>query len=258
MGLLYAYSCLPPFKFQDRLPISSRSLYQIFSLNLSANQYKQIEALRRIIDIKNLLTKKLYDRFDEKGNFSLQEFKDKFAKEKMKQYMLDFLQECKDDQDLISKYPKLYADFFEEESKESVLVAKVLKFEKEVNVLLFCLQAKKNKISIDDFLGYMDLSDPLIEYAVIQSKGEGPFHFPYEYKNLEALILDSGMDPMKQYDAVNEFKFRFYDELALDTQDLFTKICAYMMQVWINEDKSQLDEASGRELLTKLLENEDE
>lgn len=259
MSLLFAYSSLPPLKFNSGLPLSLRSFYDTLELNLSKAQKDKLISIRRIIDIKNILSFQTGVLFDPKGNFLESGLRLALSNnEYLPEYILNFLEENSDDKELEKNFSKLYAMFFHEEIKKGSMTAEFLTFEKNLNLILFGVYAKKQGINIESYLQYEDLADPLVMHIILQSKNSGGFIFPFEYKDLEEKILSAGADPMKQYIAVSAYRFNYYMELVNNYSGSFKSICAYMMCLWILEEKALLDENKGREVLKELVENENE
>ena len=257
MSLLFAYSSLPPLKFKLGIPLSLRSFYDTLELNLSKSQKEKLISIRRIIDIKNILSFQTGVLFDPKGNFLESGLRLALSNaEYLPEYILDFLEENPEDKELEKNFPKLYATFFYEEIKKGSTIAEFLTFEKNLNLILFGYYAKKRRINIESFLQYEDLTDPLVTYIVLQSKNTGSYIFPFEYKDLEEQIVVAGADPMKQYTAVSAYRFNYYMEIVNNEGGSFKSICAYMMCLWILEEKGLLEESKGREVLKELVENE--
>ena len=259
MGLLYLYSSLTDIKFSSINKISVQDFYKLLDLNCTKDDKDQISSLRRKIDVKNILSIYSGVSFDPKGNFIESGLRVALSNlEYLPDYVFDFLEEHPDDEELKKHFPKLYADFFANEIARGSLCSEFLLFEKHLNLLLFGLNCKKKNIKIESFLQYEDLSDPVVEYVLLQSKNSGPFIFPYEYKDLEKKINDAGVDPMNQYNAIASYKFDYYKAIVDDNKKLLRSICAYMMCLWIIEEKTSLNEKVGREVLKELVESEDE
>jgi hypothetical protein len=256
MSLLFAYSCLPHLNLKLEPPISLRAFYEILDANLSKVDREKLNCIRRIVDIKNILSFQTGLPFDVKGNFS--EANLRFALtnlEYLPDYIFDFLSENKTLAELEKNFPKLYALFFSKEIAKGGVGAEFLTFERDLNLILFGFYAKKNRINLEPFLEWEDHTNPLVEHLILQSKNSGAYIFPFEYKNLEEKILGAEADPMKQYKVINAYRFHHYMEIFETDPFSFRSICAYMMCVWILKDRSLLQEKKGREVLKEIVEN---
>jgi len=256
MGVLFASASLPDLTFNSKPPVSVRSFYELLKLNLTKSQRSSLKSIRRIIDIKNILSFQTGIAFDFKGNFLETGLRLALSNcEFLPDYIFDYLDQHPEEEDLIKDFPKLYAEFFEKEIAKGGITSEFLKFEKDLNLLLFGFNAKKHNLEVESYLQYEDLTDPIVSQVVLQLKGSGPFIFPFEYKVLEEKVLASGADPMKQYLAISSYRFNFYKEIVDNSNGSFKSICAYMMCLWILQDKALLDENKGREILTELVES---
>jgi hypothetical protein len=257
MSLLFAYSSLPPLKFKLGICLSLEAFYEILDANLSKDQKEKLFSIRRIIDIKNILSLQNGVAFDGKGNFIESALRFALANaEYLPIYVINFLAENTTADQMEKNFPKLYATFFYEEIKKGGIVGEFLTFERDLNLLLFGYYGRKNRVNIEPFLEWEDDTNPLVRHLIVQSKSSGSYIFPFEYKDLEEKILATGADPMKQYRVINEYRFNHYTQI-FDTDPLsFRAISAYMMCLWILEDRVCLDEKKGREVLKELVERE--
>jgi hypothetical protein len=257
MSLLYAYAALPPLEFNQIPPISLSRFYDILDLNLDEKDKASLVSLRSLIDMKNILSFQTGVPFNAKGNFLEAGLALALSNaEYLPEYILNFLEENPEEKDLIKNFPQLYATFFREEIGRGGASAEFLTFEKNLNLVLLGYIGKKQGVNVESYLKYEDLSDPLVMHVILQSKNIGPFLFPYEYTDLGESIESTGADPMKQYTAVNLYKFKFYREIIDNDSGSFKSICAYMMCLWVLEEKTLLDEKKGRKILTELVESE--
>ncbi|MCH9621573.1 MAG: hypothetical protein S4CHLAM20_09970 [Chlamydiia bacterium] len=257
MSVIYTSASLPILSFNSAPPISLKSFYDLLQLNLGKSAKEKIKSIRRVIDVKNILSFQTGIGFDVKGNFLESGLRLALSNcEYLPDYIFEFLDQYVDEVEMIKNFPRLYAMFFEEEIAKGGIIAEFLTFEKNVNLLLFGFNAKKHSFDVESYLQYEDLTDPIVTQVALQCKNSGPFIFPFEYKLLEEKILDSGADPMKQYLAVASYRFNFYKEIVDNSSGSFRSICAYMMCLWILDEKSSLDEIKGRKILTELVESD--
>ncbi|MCH9617329.1 MAG: hypothetical protein SP4CHLAM5_07460 [Chlamydiia bacterium] len=257
MSLLYAYSALPPLNFNQIPPISLNRFYDILDLNLGKKEKANLVSLRSLIDVKNILSFQTGVGFNAKGNFLEAGLALALSNaEYLPEYILNFLEENPDEKDLIKNFPQLYATFFREEIAHGGISAEFLTFEKNLNLILLGYIGKKQGVDVESYLKYEDLGDPLISQIILQSKNTGPYLFPYEYADLGESIEATGADPMKQYIAIHLYRFKHYKEIIDNQGGSFRSICAYMMCLWILEEKAFLDEKKGRKILTELVESE--
>jgi hypothetical protein len=257
MGVLFAAASLPPLSFNQTPPISVKSFYEMLELNLSSKHRNTIDSLRRIIDVKNILSFQTGVLFDKKGNFLESGLRLALTNsEYFPDYMLNFLEKYPEESDLLQNFPKLYAMFFFEEIAKGGMAAEFLTFEKNLNLVLFGYNGKRRGVDVLSYLVNEDASDPLVTYIAMQAKNTSGFIFPYKYKPLEKSILDAGADPMKQYFSITKYRFSYYQHILNCNNVSFKGICAYMMCLWILDELSSFCEEKGREVLKELVESE--
>ena len=259
MSLLFAYSSLPPLDFSGSSTLSIKTFYELVEATLTEKGKEALSSLKRIIDIKNIFSLQTGVLFDPKGNLLEQQLRLSIAElEHLPPYILDFLEENKEPKALLENIPKLYTLFYKEEISKGGVIKKFLTFERDIQLLLFGCAGKQLGIDLEKFLNYEDLTDPIVSHLFLQKKSSSPFIFPYEYKALEEKLLKSGANPMKQYLSVATYRFDFYKGLFEENMCTFEGICAYMMCLWILEEKKMLDEKQGRKVLIELVEGENE
>ncbi len=257
MGVLFAAASLPPLSFSQPLPITLRSFYELLELNLSSKQRDALDSLRRIIDVKNILSFQTGVVFDKRGNFLESGLRLALTNsEYLPDYILNFLEKYPEEVDLIKNFQKLYATFFSEEIAKGGMTAEFLTFERNLNLVLFGYNGKKRGVDVLSYLVHEDPSNPLVTYIAMQSKNTSGFIFPYKYKALEKSILDAGADPMKQYLSITKYRFSYYQHILNCNNVSFKGICAYMMCLWILDERTSFCEEKGREVLKELVESE--
>ncbi len=197
--------------------------------------------------------------FDPKGNFLEAGLRLALNNgEYLPSYILEFLEEHPQSEELVEHFPQLYSTFFQEEIAKGGIPGEFLAFEHDLNLVLVGYLAKKQGIHLESYLQYEDMADPLVSHVILQSKNTGLFIFPYEYQMLGESIEETGADPMKQYIAISRYRFHYYGEIVDNEGGSFKSICAYMICLWILQERAVLNEKKGREMLTELVESDDE
>ncbi len=259
MSLLFAYSSLPPPDFHSPSPITLEKFYELLDLSLTESMMKKLASLRQLIDIKNIFSFETGVMFDPKGNFQESGLRQCLLNnEDLPNYILDFLEQHSGKEDLVKHFPQLYTMFFREEITRGGVAGEFLTFERNLILILFGFTGKRLGIDIEKYLQYEDLTDPLVTYVLLQKKSTGPFIFPYEYKDLEDRINQTGADPMKQYISIAAYRFNHYKAIFEDNACSFKAICAYMMCLWVLDEKAAMDEKLGRKVLIEIVESENE
>lgn len=256
MGILFAFSSLPALKYGEKPGVSFKEFYGILDLNLGTKDKERLVSFRRMIDVKNILSFQTGVKFDGKGNFLEAGLRLALTNsEYLPEYILDFVEDRSDEESLVRDFPQLYAVFFEREISKGGILAEFLSFERDLNLLLMAYNAKRTGIDIESFLQYEDPDSPLVALVAMQAKSSGSFIFPYEYAILEDRLQQAGSDPMKQYEAVSSFRYNFYNSFVEESSGSFRALCAYMMNLWMLEERASLDDKIGREILTELVES---
>lgn len=259
MSLLFAYSSLPPPDFHSSTSITLEKFYELLDLSLTDGMKAKLASIRRLIDVKNILSFQTGVMFDSKGNFHESNLRlSLLNNEDLPEYILDFLEEHKENSDVVKHFPELYSMFFKEEIAKGGVAGEFLTFEKNLILILFGFTGKRLALDIEKYLQYEDLTNPLVIHLLLQKKNSGPFIFPYEYKDLEDRINQTGADPMKQYLSIAIYRFNYYKAIFEEDPCSFRSVCAYMMCLWLLDEKEELNEKLGRKVLIEIVESENE
>lgn len=251
MSVYFAYSSLPPLDFTSKPDISTEGLLDLFTLNLSERQMNKVRTFQLWIDLHNI-----YESFDARGAYSKSTLKDLLKhEERLPDYVFEFLALYEDDEERERNFAWLIAAYFQKErQRNNGFVRKFLKFENEWRIVMTAYRSKKTRKNLGRELQFENSDDPIVAMALMQKDTHSAFVFPYEYKDLERIIVEAGPDPSKQLEAMTLYRFNFYQEHIVKHPFTLEALIAYMMALWILEDYYALKQDKGELLLANIVE----
>jgi Protein of unknown function (DUF2764) len=256
MSKYYIYGALPPLEFGVKPEISSRELGELFLLNLSSTEAKNVQVLKLWIDISNIYSLLNKGAFDVRGNYSKSTIKSLIANsEELPSYVLDFFQEYESEEDRKKYFPRLMARYFSEEKGVNCnSTREFLDFEHDMRVLFAGFRAKNGEADLAFELQFEDMSDPIVLFVLMQAGKGGGFQFPAEYEVLEKILDDAKGSPSKIYESLAAYRFQFYIKYYTNFLFSLDGILAYMCALWILEDFFALKQEIGESFLSKIVE----
>lgn len=256
MSRFFVYGILPPLEFGSRPEISSRSLSELFELNLNTQALKKVHILKLWIDISNIYGFLQNSIFDPRGNYSKSTIKALIAnQDELPSYVIEFFQAHEKEEERKKYFPKLIALYFQEEKKSATgCLADFLTFEHDIRILFAGFRAKKAGIDLAKELQYEDMDDPIVSTVLMQKDKAGDFLFPIEYEELESALKIAGSNPSKQYEEIARFRFKFYIKYFSNYSFSLEGILAYMIALWILEDFFALKREEGEKFLSNIVE----
>ena len=258
MSLFYIYSSLPQLDFYSKPDISSYSMMEILELNLNSYGFKKIKVLKLWIDLNNIHRILIDDGFDIRGNHSKNTLKSFLTHEyELPEYVFEFLSRFDSEEKRLRNFSFLLARYFSEERKKSRgFLKEIIEFEHSWRILMAGYRVKLKRGNLAKELQYEDIDNPVVAMTLAQKDGLGSFVFPFEYKDLEKRIHDAGPDPLKQYEAIAQYRFEFYENYYLEHPFTLKAICGYLMALWTLEDYYSLKQDRGEEILENIVEKE--
>ncbi len=258
MGCYFVISSLPSLEFGSKPDISSEELFVLLDLNLDRKAQEMVKTMRLWIDLSNIQRLFYRKKFDPRGSLASEALENLLQEEVgLPEYVFQFFAEFETDALRRKNFPKLIANYFEEEEKKwHGAMRKFIRFEHEWRVLLTAYRSKRMGRDMQKELRFEDEGNPIVRMALLQSEGPGRFIFPYEYQDLEKELQSAGPNPLKQNEIIARYRYNFYTEYTHENPFATTSVVAYMMRLWILEEYFALRQEMGEEILNNLMERE--
>lgn len=258
MHTFFITGYLPPLEFNVKPSINLKELTELLEMNLPRSSLEKLKVLKLWIDLSNLEKMILGGSLDTRGNYTKEALVSFLqSEEELPEYVFTFFSAFESLEERKRFFPKLLTTYFrEEEKKAKGFLKKFLKFEHEYHIIMMGIRAKRFKKDAEKELIFEDHDNPFVRYVLQQRGSPGKFIFPFEYLDLEKLIEGAGPNPTKQYLALGQYRFDYYDQGLEGKPFSLETILAYFMKLWILEDLFTLNQEKGETLLENLVENQ--
>ena len=221
-------------------------------MNLTKDDLKHVQTLRRMVDLYNIRAHYLKEPIDHHGNLTEKELDEALLVEDfLPEYVFEFLGRFEEVKDKVRNFSGLLARYFAEEiPKAEGFLKNLLIFEREVRLVLTAFRAKKTKRDVIGELQFEDFTDPIVAQILAQ-KDADDYDPPLEYQDLKTQLLSCGDDPWQQYETVTRYEFNKIDEMTGYPLFSLDWILGYMAQLMLVERMTKLNAERGREDLEK-------
>lgn len=245
---------LPPLKVGSPVELGSRELEFLLQQNLKPADLELISVLKLLIDIDNIRSIWQKQPISLGGNFDQYELEERlFFKERLPQYVLDYLEQYRDKKELIDNFPAILHRYFaiESQNKDSFL-SRYLAFQWHWRLVFVALRAHDLGRSLEEELKYEDPEEPFVAELLAASK-EKHFEPPAPYTGLKALYDARKSAPLDLYQALSEWRFNYIEELIEWECFSLERILGYVAQLEICEEWLQLDKLKGLEIVEQVM-----
>lgn len=253
MGNYYfAAPSLPAITLGEKPELSFEELYIRLQLNLSKEDFKKVEVLRRFVDLENIRRLYLEQPVDQRGNLSEKELDEALLiQDILPQYVFDFLNQFEEKKEKLRHFFGVLSAFFREEMpKEEGFLKRYLTFERDLRLVLLGIRSKKIPTDLTFQLQFEDLSDPIVALILAQ-KDTDDFDPPQEFIELKERLRACGNDPWQQFQTVAHYRFEKIEELGSYFLFSIDWILSYVARLMIAEKWVELDEEQGKSKIIK-------
>ncbi|MBS0629453.1 MAG: DUF2764 family protein [Verrucomicrobia bacterium] len=244
---------LPPLVLGQAPEITFEELMYRLQLNLSKKDLEQVKVLRLAIDLYNIRAHYSNQPIDSRGNLNEKELDDALlAEADLPQYVFEFLNQFEDVHEKIGHFFGLLSRFYNEEiAKARGFLKQLLKFQRDVRLVLAALRAKKLKRDVVKEFQFEDFTDPLIAHILAQ-RDMDVYDPPLEYQDLKNKIQAAGDDPLEQYKAVVSYELDRIEEMTGYPLFSLAWILGYVAKLLLVERYTMLDSNRGKEIVDKF------
>ncbi len=222
------------------------------SVNLDRKSLKMVQTIRLLVDLYNIRALYLQQPLDEHGNLNEKELDEALLVEAdLPDYVFDFLGQFEETGEAARHFFGLLSRYYSEEiPRQSGFLKELLKFQREVRLVLAGYRAKKMKRDITRELQFEDFTDPFVAYILAQKDLE-EFEAPAEYQDLIQKLHDCGEDPWEQHKASVQYEFERIEEMTGYPLFSLDWILGFVARLMLVERWNALDPEKGEEIAHK-------
>lgn len=240
-------SLLPSLTIGGEPPIGFEELVALYRSNLTSADLEKVQAIRTLIDLKNVVQLLKNKPLDLRGNFTEKELDEALVNRvELPPYLFDAL----DEDEKLRNFSKVLIAYFNEEHEG--FLKWYFAFEHEWRILIAGYRSKKLEVDPAEELQYEDFHDPLVAQILAQ-KDAPTFEFPFEYADLGDKLKGTEGKPDEQYEAMARYRFERVLEATQDQPFSIDYLLGYLIQLMIVEDRFALDEKRGSEGLNEIV-----
>lgn len=246
---------LPPLKVGSPVELGSRELEFLLEQNLTSKDLELVAVLKLLIDLNNIRALWQKQPFAPGGNIDQYELEERlFFKEKLPEYVLDYLELHQDQKELLNNFPSILHSYFAKESQNpDLFLQHYLTFEWQWRLVFVALRAHDLKRDLEKELAYEDLENPFVIELLAASR-EKTFTPPAPYTDLKAIYEARKNAPLDLYQALSQWRFNYIEEYIEWENFSIERILGYVAQVELCEEWLQLDKLKGLEIVEEMME----
>lgn len=243
---------LPPLVLGQAPEITFEEVMHRLRLNLSKEDLRQVEILRLAIDLFNIRAHYSNQPLDPRGNLNEKELDDALlAEADLPQYVFEFLDQFEAVSEKVRHFFGLLSRYYTEEiARSKGFLRELLKFQRELRLVLAAFRAKRLKRDVLKEFQFEDFTDPLVAHILAQRDMES-YEPPIEYQDLKTKLIAAGEDPLEQHKAVIEYELDKIEEMSGYPLFSLAWVLGYVARLLLVERYYQLDSARGKDIVDK-------
>ncbi|MBI5272868.1 MAG: DUF2764 family protein [Chlamydiia bacterium] len=243
----FALLSLPQLSFKEPLEITFQDLRDLLLLNLAPADFVQFTILLQWINLYNVRAVWLGQPLDDRGTMTSKEVEEALlVRDGLPSYLIDYLDRYETVSQRLSYFPSLLVSLFQKATLLHGFLRAYYHFERDLQLLLTALRAKKTKRDIVYELQFEDPTDSLVAQILAQ-KDAPEFVVPFEYEDLKILFVENNSDPEKLHRALLEYRFRKIEEMEEAFTDPFSldAVLGYVARFILVDDWFKNDPEKG-------------
>ena len=249
----FVTTLLPSLQIGSIPELGSRELSHILEENLSSKDLKEVEAIRRVVDMENLRLFWQKRAFNPGGTYTENDFEECFFwRERLPEYVLAYVEKYPSDENKIAHFSELFETFFriEQEEKHTSFVKEYIRFEWEWRQALVFLRARTLEYDMRQKIG--ETEDPFLE-ELLRHKDDTVFEMPEGFTPLKTLYEQRKHSPLDLHQGIEEWRFNHIaDTIRWKTFSL-SRILGYVAQLAIVETWLELDRKKGLHIIDRMM-----
>lgn len=250
MRYYFSVASFPPLTLGQAPGVSYEEARAQLRLNLSFGDWKQVELLQTLTDIRNIKAFWLGRPLDPRGNFGEKDLEEALlVQDPFPEFVGDFLDRYEAPEDRLHYFASLYSSFYAKcQEDSSGFLQKYFRLEREIRLCLAALRAKKEGLDLMHEFQFEDPADPMVAFFLAQ-KESGDLALPQEYEELKTAFTENSSDPRALYREILEFRLERIEELETAKPFSMDQVLGYLARLAIVEDWAKLDDDRGRAAL---------
>jgi len=247
-------SLLPSLQIGAKPELPFRVMGKLLKVNLTETDLKQVRAVRRYYDIRNVRSYWIEEELSPYGNLKRPDLEEAhLTGEGFPDYVNDFIDRFERVDDRLHHFPSLIASYFNEEMEEaSGYLLRYLTFERRWRLVATAFRSKAEGRNIAEELQYEDPFDDLVAQLLAQKDAKS-WQLPDEFSGLLELLEENYTAPMQLHKALCEY--RFEKLLSMTEGDFFSidRLLGYLTRLIIVEKWMELDQETGLTALDNIV-----
>lgn len=248
-------SLLPSILTLDTLPeVAFWEFNELCRNNLNPQDLEKTKTIRRYIDIKNLRPFWQGKELDPHGNYTSKELDAHLLLEVgFPEYVFQFLRDHETVEERLDYFPKLLAQFYQEEIENADHFLKnFLIFERDWRLVLVALRAKAYQKDLNWELQHEDPFDDTIAYMLKQNELKD-FTPPDGYEDLKVIYEGSKNDPLKLHWETGVWRLKKIQSFVEGGSFSIDNILSYLAQLIIVENWMKLSQEDGMSIVRNIM-----
>lgn len=250
-------SLLPELSIGHVPTLGFLELKELLRVNLNSQDWKKVEIFLRLIDIENMRALWRSEGVDLRGNLNQEELKAAIdtlswtEDEEMEDYIRDFLEKYRTNQERLRNFPFLLSTFLEDKSKEKGFLGTFFSFERDMRIIMLGFRAKKMEKKLEAELQFEDPTDPIVAQVLAQRDSKS-YEPPFEFKELKLSFDNYGAHPKQLNSALTEYRFGFLQQKAAPEIFTIDRILGYMARLLLVEKGLEQDIGLGIKIIDRI------
>ncbi len=239
---------LPSLRIGQMPELGSVELEFYLQQNLSREELKTVQVLRRLIDLDNIRLFLQNEPLSPGGNYTEKELEEHLLHhEELPFYVLNYFEQYTNRKDRLKHFARLYHHFFQAETcNHKGFAHSYLSFERQWRLVFTAMRAEAlgrdfKKEFIDE-----DPDDEFIQQIMQQQTSFDP---PEPYKELKVFFTKYKDTPFDLYQALAEWRFRAIEAMVGWHTFYIDRVLAYIVQLNICEKWLELDQQQGLHII---------
>lgn len=251
-------SLLPLLKIGQLPEIPFWEFKELCKENLTDEDKEKAAVIRRYVDLQNLRPFWQKKDLDPHGNYDAKELEEHLLLEEgFPDYVFEFLRERETLQQRLNDFPKLLAQFFNEEiEKADYFLKEYLIFERNWRLILAAVRAKLYKRDLVEEMQYEDPTDNLVAYLLAQ-KDAPEFSAPEGFEDLQELFNEFKTEPLKLHWELSQWRLKQILDLPQRGTFSIDRILGYLAQLIIIENWMKLSQDQGMDVVENIMKEQE-
>ncbi len=231
---------LPQLQIGMLPEISFEDFELLLELNLSDDDFKKVQMIRRYFDILNIRAFLAGEALDRHGLYNEKQLEENLVtRNGFPEYVFEYLDRHETPKEQLKYFPELLSMYYANEIKESKgFMKNFMTFERDWKRVSTALRAVKLGRNVIEELKYENLEE---------------YELPENFEELIKIFHENSDRPMKLHQALYEYRFRMIEEICANEQFTLRKVLGYLVQFILVEKWTGLDQEKGKQFIDQVV-----